>query len=69
MISYDLLLLIHHVFNYPIVTQQERSDYIFEKSGRRYSQQVISLTLKRFGFSRKVVPYSYSKQKKLMVEF
>lgn len=67
--TYDLLLLIHHVYNYPRVIQQERSDYILDKTGRRYSQQIISLVLKKLGLPRKVIPYRYSKQKNLMLEF
>ncbi|CAG8523045.1 7145_t:CDS:2, partial [Cetraspora pellucida] len=55
-VTYDLLLLIHHIYNYSLVFQQERSDYILEKTGHRYSQQVISLALKRLGLPRKVVP-------------
>ena len=68
-VLYDLLLLMHHVFKYPKVFQQERSDYIFEKTGRRYSQQIISLVLKKLGIHRKVIPYRYSKQKILMAEY
>src|SRR6185312_6614607 len=58
--TYDLLLLIHHVYNYPRIIQQERSDYILGKTSRRYSQQIISLVLKKLGLPRKVIPYRYS---------
>jgi transposase len=45
----DLILLLSYA-NHPdhnTETQQEVSDYIFKETGRRYSQQVISYTLKR----------------------
>jgi hypothetical protein len=57
------------VFKQSDVIQEERANYIFDKTGRRYKQQIISLNLKRLGLPRKVIPYRYSQQKALMAEY
>ncbi|WNE40807.1 MAG: hypothetical protein mread185_000264 [Mycoplasmataceae bacterium] len=69
MTNYHLILLIDHVFKCPKLFQQERIDYIFAKTDQSYSQQVISLNLKRLGLHRKVIPYYYTQQKALMYEY
>ena len=69
MTNYDLLLLMSSVFKEPRTTQEERANYIHKKTGRQYSQQIISLNLKRLGLPRKVIPYRYSQQKVLMFEY
>jgi hypothetical protein len=45
------------------------ADYVFQKTGRQYSQQIISITLKKHGITRKVIPYRHPKQKALMPQF
>jgi len=41
-----LLLFLTNSPKYNTKTQQWKSDYIFEKTGHRYSQQVLSYNLK-----------------------
>ncbi len=61
-----LVLLYLHVFKHPTATQQERADYLFDQTGRSFSQQIVSLALRRIGITYQVIPYRYSKQKALL---
>jgi transposase len=58
-----LLLFLTNSPKYNTKTQQWKSDYIFKKTGRQYSQQVVSYNLKRYSdFTRKRATKRYSEQ-------
>jgi transposase len=59
-------VLLDYIKKHNTKTQQEMSDYAYEKTGLRISQPTISRFLKSENITRKKVSYQYSEQKPRM---
>jgi DNA-binding transcriptional regulator YiaG len=65
-----VLVLLHFYLNdYPKSFQKKTVKYLYRKTGILFERSTISRVTKKIEFSRKKIPYRYSKQKELMPEF
>lgn len=58
----SLEILLDYVEKNNTATQQEMADYLTKQTNQVFSQQIVSLTLKRENITRKKVSYQYSEQ-------
>jgi hypothetical protein len=62
---YHLLSAIH---NKKVKTLREMSDYLFDKTGKRFCVATIFLVLKKIKYSYQIVPYRHPQQKRNLAE-
>jgi|ERR1043166_4992623 hypothetical protein len=65
-----ILILLHFYLNdNPKSFQRKTVEYLYKATGILFHRSTISRAIKEIEFSRKKIPYRYSKQKELMPQF